>query len=1174
MAFWQRLKKLRLTPCIGVPKCSRLPEDETATLEAAPRPKRRRKLKRWLVLIVILLGILWMNGPGIRWLAPKIASHFLEKAGFQGNFKLHGSLTGGISITDLELSGDKGLVSLSVDKIDAVYQLRKIIKGEVDGISINGLHANLRLGLQNKKTESPPLDLAKLVETIRSFRARVIPVSISLKNVSLSATRDGKPAFSLAKSNLVHHPGDREIQLELGAITDPTGKQWPEQKSTIIWNPDDLSIAHLDPYPGISVRDFKLLLPAGGKPSVATALQVNDANFSIITTPGFDSAKINLTTGTLDAAKTAKLFGFEIHANTTLSALAVEVDDIMPDPKLAIGNVSIRLDNTTWQDWRASETQLDAILSAENVSLTTHVKALDTEISLKANAPVTRTEGQFLLGNIDGDLKIARVSGLLAQLAKHSTAIDPDAPVPPSAITSDFTIGMARNQLQSADATLSLTPEDPKLASAIAIKAQWQPTQPIHAEVAIDGLKAAAKYQLDDGVYQASADLDEFTNSRIDRWLAIAKVNAGGVGDITGKWTGRGDVKAGKHQGDLTLSEASWSRENAPLITAVGAITYDWPTRVDAKGLRIQSQNQTVALEAGLVNGLVELRNFVWKDGDQEIASGTASLPIPKDFSKWKDMLAHDARPVDISIDTQVLSLGLLKPWLPAAGQLDPRSTARVRVHVAGTYADPLLDASIEAKDLRSPTQPELPPADLKVTIKGSEGKLQINATATAPDFPAAVMKADFPLRPAAWAENPALIMDEPINAHLDLPRLDLSRFTTLVPNAKALKGTVTGNVEMAGTIAKPAVKGQIDLISGGLRLKGGLIPEIENITASIGLALDKITLKSLKTRIAGGTLNGSGNLAINAGKPGALDFNIRGDHLPVLRNDSVILRTNINLRVQGTFESAALSGNVDVVDSVFFRDIEILPIGVPFNTPSVASLPKIDPPKSKVLPIPAPFGSWTLNVTARTQDPFLIRGNLATGEVNGSIHVGGTLANPLPNGTVKIQEFRATLPFSTLKIASGTITFTPAGGFDPILEIRGTAEPRPYQVTIYAYGRASNPQLVLTSNPPLPENEIMTLLATGTTTSGLENPQEASSRAMQLLAEEIRRGRFRFGKRLRPLLGLLDKVDFSVAESDPYSSDSFSTATLAITDRWYISAGMGEEGDSRFMAIWRLSFR
>jgi hypothetical protein len=141
-------------------------------------------------------------------------------------------------------------------------------------------------------------------------------------------------------------------------------------------------------------------------------------------------------------------------------------------------------------------------------------------------------------------------------------------------------------------------------------------------------------------------------------------------------------------------------------------------------------------------------------------------------------------------------------------------------------------------------------------------------------------------------------------------------------------------------------------------------------------------------------------------------------------------------------------------------------------------------------------------------------------------------------------------------------------------LEISGTTSCRSYEVSAYVYGRASDPQLLLSSNPPLPENEIMTLLATGTTTSELESPQAASSQALQLLLEEVRRGRFRYGKRLRPVLALLDRVDFSLAEADPYSSESFSTATLSVTDRWFLSAGMGATGDTRLLAIWRLTFR
>ena len=319
--------------------------------------------------------------------------------------------------------------------------------------------------------------------------------------------------------------------------------------------------------------------------------------------------------------------------------------------------------------------------------------------------------------------------------------------------------------------------------------------------------------------------------------------------------------------------------------------------------------------------------------------------------------------------------------------------------------------------------------------------------------------------------------------------------------------------------------------------------------------------------------MRGGGTLDIVKGKPSKVDLRVTADHLPLLRNDSMIVRANADLRLTGALPQAALTGNVGIVDSLFYRDIELLPIGTPFVTPSAAALPKIDAPANPTSSLPEPLRDWSLDVRVRSHNPFLIRGNFAEGQVTGDLRIVGTLGNPQPDGEVIVKDLKAALPFSTLHVRKGTLRFTPSGGFDPALEIRGTANPRPYQVNAYVYGRASDPQLMLTSSPPLPENEIMTLLATGTTSRGLEDPQAASSRALQLLAEEMRRGRFVVGRRLRPLLGLLDKVDFSIAEADPYTNESFSTATLAFTDRWFLSAGMSEEGDSRMMAIWRLTF-
>ena len=1127
-----------------------------------------------MVLAVLVLGLIWLNGPGLRLFAPRVAQHYLEDLGIRGDFKIEGNLVGGLSFSDLRIESDSALASLTIDRVIPDYEWRGLMKGQLKGLTLDGVHAELLLGLKPENPDKPPLDLKKLVETLRTARSRVIPLELELKNFSLAATRDGKLLLQLESSSLTHRRGSADLTLNLGAITDAAGREWPARQSTITWGSESLSVPRVDPFPGISVRDLAVQLPAGGEPSLEAQLALDDAAFVITSSPGFTSAKIDLREGKLQLGETAKRFGLEIPAAAELTSLAIEVEQILPDPKAATGTVKLLLENLAWRDWAAPELSMDATLGSDEASIVARGMMLGTGFTLDAAAPVTRDEKTFSLGDAQGRFSIDDVPRALRELSTRFPAIDPDAPVPPSAVDGKFNVTFAANQPQAATVELNLKAKDVTLASPIALKASWTSGQPLAADLTLDGLTATATYQPIPATYQGSVNFEDFTNARIDRWLAILKVKPGGTASLTGKWTGGGELKTGKHRGELTLDQGTWSRESVAPVTAIGTVRYDWPAGFETQGLRLQMNDQTVALEAALADGMLELRRFLWSAGKDELAEGSASLPVPADFSKWRDTLANDTRPIAVSIQSRVLPLGLLKDWAPALEKLDPRSTGQLQLNVAGTYAVPSIDAKLEARELRSPGQPQLPAADLKITLAGRDGRLTINGSATAPDFPPAVMKATMPFLPSEWAKDPAKFKEEPISARLDLPRLDLARFTTLVPAASQVSGIVTGNVVVAGKIGKPDLKGSLNLTGGGIRLKDPRIPAIEGIAATVDLGLDRIVLKSLKSNVAGGSLSGEGSLVIADGKLGNLDLRVRGDHLPVMRNELFILRANADLRLSGTWAKADLTGTVGLVDSIFFRDIELLPIGKPFTGPAAAALPKFDPPKRQSALVPEPFRNWGLNVTVRTAEPFLIRGNLANGDVTGTVRVGGTVGSPAPDGVVTIKDFRASLPFSTLSVGTGTATFTPATGFDPFLEIRGTAEPRPYRVSVYVYGRASDRQLVLTSNPPLPENEIMTLLATGTTTSGLEDPQAASSRALQLLVEELRRGRFRFGKQLRPVLAMLDRVDFSLSEADPYTSDSYSTATLAISDRWFLSAGVGSTGDSRVLAIWRLSFR
>lgn len=1132
------------------------------------------------MLLAMACGLLWLNGPGLRRLAPAAARHFLGKQDIRADFRVEGSLTGGFSIRDFRLETDDTLAALTVDRATPVYHLAGLLRGRVDGIEVSGARADLRLESSGRKRnadapkEKKPKDPEEIVRTLRELREKLVPLAVDLSDISLAVTRDGAPFLSLAPSRIRHGAGDSRILIELGALTDAGGREWPARKSTLTWEPREVSLDRLDLLPGVGVSGLVLRLPDGSPPSAETELRVDDAVFVAETSPGFSSLRLDLREGRLAAATVAEKLALRIPAAVDLTSLSVIADNLTPDPAAATGEVRLLLENIRSGDWTVPELSLDAEIAAERASLAASGQSLGTAFSLHAEAPLTRVDGKPRPGEVSGRFNVAEVSKLVGALADRFKAIDPQAPVPESAVDGTFLVSIDDLKPAAAEVDLVLKPADPKSAASLALKGRWLPDKPVIAEVAIEGLKAGASYDPAASTYQADAAFDSFDSTRIERWLAIAGLKPAATIRLGGTWKGGGDLKNKLHQGELALAALDLTREGAPPVRAGGALRYDWPRGFTASGLTAKTGEQELGLDASLGSGWLDLTNVSWRHRGKPMAGGNARLPIPEDFAKWRDAIATDKRPLAATFDSEVLPLALLKDWFPAAEKLDARSTGKVSLKIAGTFAEPELDVVLEARGLRAPGQPKLPPADLRLALAGRSGRLTVDGRATAPDLPPALLTASMPFRPADWAENPDLIKSEKIAARVDFPRLDLSRFSSLVPAARRISGIVTGSAEVAGSPEKPDLKGRIDLANAGFEALSADVPAVTGAGLALDLRPQRVTLENLRATIAGGTLRGGGSLALDQWKPGALDLRLTADHVPLVRNDSLIVRADADLRLAGTLERSVLSGTVSVVDSLFYRDIELLPIGTPFTAPSAAALPKIDTaaaaPGSRV---PEPFQAWGLDLRVRSGNPFLIRGNLATGRVDMDVRVRGTLGSPAPDGEVRISDLRAALPFSTLTVKRGTVRFSPATGLDPVLEIRGTAEPRPYRVNAYVYGRASSPQLVLTSNPPLPENEIMTLLATGTTTTGLEDPQAASSRAMQLLAEELRRGRFAVGKQLRPLLGVLDRVDFSIAEADPYSSESFSTATLMLTDRWFLSAGMGAEGDSRVLGIWRLSF-
>src|SRR5205823_6133234 len=216
----------------------------------------------------------------------------------------------------------------------------------------------------------------------------------------------------------------------------------------------------------------------------------------------------------------------------------------------------------------------------------------------------------------------------------------------------------------------------------------------------------------------------------------------------------------------------------------------------------------------------------------------------------------------------------------------------------------------------------------------------------------------------------------------------------------------------------------------------------------------------------------------------------------------------------------------------------------------------------------------WKFDLTVKTKDPFQIRGNLATGGANGDLHVTGTGLRPGLEGTVRLENVEATLPFSRLEISSGLLYFDPSDSFNPKIDLQGTSLIRDYTVHVYVYGTSLAPEAVFNSEPPLPQEEIISLLATGVTRGELTgNNNVLAGRAAMLLVQQLYHKVFKKGETTKSN-SAFDRLQLDIGTVDPRTGQQTATARYKVNDRFVVIGDLAVGGDFRGMVKYLIRFK
>jgi translocation and assembly module TamB len=143
--------------------------------------------------------------------------------------------------------------------------------------------------------------------------------------------------------------------------------------------------------------------------------------------------------------------------------------------------------------------------------------------------------------------------------------------------------------------------------------------------------------------------------------------------------------------------------------------------------------------------------------------------------------------------------------------------------------------------------------------------------------------------------------------------------------------------------------------------------------------------------------------------------------------------------------------------------------------------------------------------------------------EAEANLRVRGTWEHPILLGHIHILAGEMTFHGDRYKVTRGDMNFANPFRLDPVLNVEATTTIQQYEITLNFNGPASKLTLAYRSDPPLPANDIITLLALGQTSSESTlrtggTTQSGSTGATALLSEAISS---QLGGRVERLFGI-----------------------------------------------------
>lgn len=302
--------------------------------------------------------------------------------------------------------------------------------------------------------------------------------------------------------------------------------------------------------------------------------------------------------------------------------------------------------------------------------------------------------------------------------------------------------------------------------------------------------------------------------------------------------------------------------------------------------------------------------------------------------------------------------------------------------------------------------------------------------------------------------------------------------------------GQLKFNIDSHGPVNGADFAGQINIVDANFA-SNDLPMGMQHCNGVLTMTRDRLNISSFKGSIGGGTVTAQGSVSYRPSIQFDLGMSTQGARIlyPQGMRESV----DANLRLSGTTETAVLGGVVHLSDLSFTPAFDLSSFVGQFGG-GVAAPPSQGFAQNVQLNV-AVDSTSSVNLTSRT----VSLGGTA------NLQLRGTAADPVVLGRVNLNNGDIILNGNRFVLNGGTIQFVNPSETQPVVNVSLTTSIQQYSIDLRFQGPVDQMRTQYSSDPALPEADIIHLLAFGQTTEASNaSATPANQAAESLVASQV----------------------------------------------------------------------